>query len=748
MLCQHQSNTVMKHVLLVAFIFLSVSLFAQNTAISGKVLDNKKHPLPGASITIKDAYDGATADSSGSFHFATTEKGAHILVVSSSGYKTIEQPINLNGTLIHLDFSIKEEVNELKAVVVTGGSFEASDAKKATLLSSMDIVTTASANGDINSALKTLLPGIQRVGESGELFVRGGTGDETRQFIDGTTVANPLFAGAPDIATRGRFSPFLFKGTVFSSGGYSALYGQALSAALILESIDLPDRSSASASISPLFWGAQYQSLAKDKKSSWGGSYNYTNVALYFKAVKQTPDYFAIPQFHNGDFNFRVKTSANGMLKFYGSYGYSNLGLRNPDIDSSILKNAFGVQNNNLYTNLSYREKLANHWKMNLGFSFSSNRDGINQTLENAANQPVIGNLPNYLSMKTFGLVSKNLLAQGKVVIEHKFNGLNAIRFGTEYWYSTNTATYNSYYKKITDNFNAVFAEGDVYISNDLAAKAGLRVENSTYIGKANIAPRFSLAYKMNKAAQLTADYGIFYQKPTDQYLLYNNSLNYMKATHYILTYQKADAFQTFRSQLFYKKYNQLLTTNNKDTTNGGTGYADGIEIFWRDKKTLKNFDYWITYSYLDTKRQYLNYPYSITPYFAAKHTANFVVKKFFTKMNTQLNANYSFATGRPYYDFVADNSGKTTIKDQGQTIAFNSLSLSANYLTNIGKAFAVIVLSVTNVLNSHQVYGYNYSYNGQNKAEINPPAKQIFFIGAFLSWGTDRRQDAINNNL
>jgi hypothetical protein len=33
----------------------------------------------------------------------------------------------------------------------------------------------------------------------------------------------------------------LFKGTVFSTGGYSALYGQALSSALILESIDLPE---------------------------------------------------------------------------------------------------------------------------------------------------------------------------------------------------------------------------------------------------------------------------------------------------------------------------------------------------------------------------------------------------------------------------------------------------------------------------------------------------------------------------
>ena len=78
------------------------------------------------------------------------------------------------------------------------------------------------------------MPGAQQIGEQEGLFVRGGTGEETKQFIDGTLVNNPYYTSVPDIATRGRFSPFLFKGTVFSTGGYSALYGQALSSAVIL----------------------------------------------------------------------------------------------------------------------------------------------------------------------------------------------------------------------------------------------------------------------------------------------------------------------------------------------------------------------------------------------------------------------------------------------------------------------------------------------------------------------------------
>jgi hypothetical protein len=45
-------------------------------------------------------------------------------------------------------------------------------------------------------------------------------------------------------------------------------------------------------------------------------------------------------------------------------------------------------------------------------------------------------------------------------------------------------------------------------------------------------------------------------------------------------------------------------------------------------------------------------------------------------------------------------------------------------------------------------VYGYNYSYNGNIKQAITPPAPQFFFLGCFISWGVDRSQDAINNNL
>jgi hypothetical protein len=737
-----------KHTLLIwAFLIAASQAFTQFATLSGKVTGLRGKPIQGVSIALADSYDGATTDSLGFFRFVTDATGKQKLQASHIGLVPWEKDILVEGDSLFFDILLKEIPNELTAVVITAGAFEASAEKRITVLKPLDIVTTASANADVAAALRTL-PGTQQIGESGELFVRGGEGYETRQFIDGMTVPNPFFSTAPNIASRGRFSPFLFKGTVFSTGGYSALYGQALSSALILESIDLPERSEASASVSPLFVGAQYQHLGKDKKSSWGGSAGYTNLGLYFLLVPQKPDYFKAPTVYDADFNFRIKTSSSGMLKFYAQYATNSLGLRNPNIDSAGLKDAFGISSRNLYTNLSYRERISNRLKLRTGLSVAYNQDNLDQMLVDENNDPVKTDLPPFLQLKNFTLKNTGWLLQARVVFDYKLKGLSAIRWGGEYWHAIDSSKYNGFPTGLTDPFGAVFGEADIYITSRLAFRAGLRGEHSGLLGQTNLAPRAALAYQFNKKSQLSADYGVFYQKPLNQYLLFDANMPFMKADHYILTYQKTDAVTTFRTQLFHKEYRQLPRVG-QDTAGNGTGFAQGIELFWRDKKTFKNFDYWITYSYLNTKREYLNFPYSMQPNFAANHTANLVVKRFFSKLNTQFNLNYQYASGRPYYDIRWNtNEAKWSIREEGKTIDFNSLSFSANYLTKVGKGFAVFVLSISNVLNSEQVFGYQFSHNGTNKVAIVPPARQFFFVGAFLSWGTDRRQDAINNNL
>lgn len=132
------------------------------------------------------------------------------------------------------------------------------------MLTPIDIYTTAGADGQISSAL-TYLPGVQKVGETEGLFIRGGTGTESKIFMDGSLINNYFSSSVPGIAGRDRFNTSLFKGNIFSSGGYSALYGQALSGALMLESVDLPDQSSYDFGVSPIFLNAGFQKLSDQK---------------------------------------------------------------------------------------------------------------------------------------------------------------------------------------------------------------------------------------------------------------------------------------------------------------------------------------------------------------------------------------------------------------------------------------------------------------------------------------------------
>ena len=742
------------------FLLLLINCSAQGqTSISGKILDNKNKPIPGISITLKNTYDGTTSDSLGNYSFSTTEKGAQTIETSATGYKPFEQPINLAGQPLALNISLKELVTELKAVVISAGAFEASDQKRTTVLNPIDIVTTASANADITAAIKTL-PGTQQVGETEGLFVRGGTASESKTFIDGTLVNNFYYSSEPGLAQRGRFNPFIFKGTIFSAGGYSALYGQALSAALILESIDLPEQSSADLAISYLAVGAGLQKLAKNKKSSWGISYDYTDLRLAFKLIKQKPDYVNVPVLHNLDANFRIKTSKTGMLKYYGTFSTTKVGFRYADIDSVGMKDAFKLHNINMYHNLSWKEKLGTGLKLTAGFSYSTNKDDISSELENGNNQKQTISNPVLFAFKNFDVITHGNYANAKVVIEKRLSGLSALRFGSEYNYSndkTDVAFYNGKNSQVVkENIVSGFAEADIYITNDIAAKIGTRAEHSSLLTKWNIAPRLSVAYKLVDNGQVSFAYGIFYQDPEKKYLPSSSVLDFAKATHYILQYQKLTNNRTFRAELFYKKYQDLFktTTNTGRETavnNKGYGDAKGFEFFWRDKKTIKNVDYWISYSYLDTKRDFLNYPSLIEPSFAAKHTASLVIKKFVTNIKTQFNASYTFATGRPYYNIKLDNTtGTNKIFDGGRTKDYNSLSLSANYLPNIGQAkakrFSVIVFSVNNVLGANNIYSYNYSYNGLNKQAVTPPSKRFFYIGWFISFGIDRTESTINN--
>ena len=731
--------------LLFTFAF-TFTLIAQIT-ISGKVLGRNNKPLKDVSVTLKDTYDGATTDETGNYKFETSEKGSQTLIFSHPKFIEIEKSIQIEEKNLILNAELKESVSEIDAVVISAGSIEASDKKRATtLLTPIDVYTTAGANGQISSALETL-PGVQKVGESEGLFVRGGTGTETKFFMDGNLVNNYFGNSVPGIKAMDRLNTSLFKGNVFSSGGYSAVYGQALSGVLALESIDLPERNAADFGISPIFASGGIQRVNQEKTHSYGISLGYSNLELMQKILKFNTDFEKAPNSFGGNGNFRIKTSRGGFIKYYGSYDTSSMKLSSPNLDDETSSDKINQNGKNTFHSLSYREKFG-RYTLNLGSSYT-----YNQNILHFSNVDQNGSSPFNNDID-----SKGNYFNAKALIERKLFKISAIRAGIEL-NTTKEETWVSIAQKkyeFRDNITALFAETDLGISNDLSLKIGARAENSSSINRWNFSPRFAMAYRISKEWTSSLAYGTFFQNPESRFFTENYQPNYQRADHYIFQVQRAADGRSLRLETYYKKYQDLIKTTTDfyrpiAVNNNGSGYAKGVELFWRDKKSLKNIDYWVSYSYLDSKRDYLNYTESLFPNFAAKHTLSVVAKKFVTNWKTGFNISYNYNSGRPYYNFVTEN-GNTVLKNQGFVKDYQAVNFSLNYLPNLGKkdarAFTVLVLSINNVLGTKNEFGYNFSSNGLKSRAIVPPTNTFVFIGAFISFGTDRTQEAINNNL
>jgi hypothetical protein len=707
---------------LVLFIFLITLPVTAQVRISGKVTDVKGEPIPGANILLKDTYDGTTSGADGSFEFETTEVGAQILIVKFIGYKVLSQAIELSSGKFEFTVVLKEEVNQLETVMITAGAFAASDESRRTIFRSVDIATTAGATADIAGALNTL-PGTQKVGESGRLFVRGGDGNEARTFIDGMVVLDAYGPAAPNTPSRQRFLPFMFKGTSFSTGGYSAEYGQALSSALVLDSKDEEQFSRTDLGI--LSVGADVSHTHAWEKASWAGKIGYTNIRPYFGLINQEIDWEKAPVSLEGSSAYRQRVGEQGMFKVYGNFSHSNFSLYHHDIDDPNVKALYDLTNDFSYLNGSYKTALNNKWALRSGLSYTLTQNEVQQ-----------GDL---------ALTDKDEGVHAKLVFDGSLSDNVELRTGGEvisrqYRAGVDTSSFElSFHEIIT----SAFAEADIYTSNKFVTRLGGRMEHNNLLNQFSVDPRISIAYKTGKKGQVSVAYGKFRQSPKNEWLRLNNELKAEKADHYILNYQVIENNRTFRVEGYYKTYTDLVKFeigNPFTLTNNGSGYAKGIEFFYRDNKSVKNADYWISYSYLNTERDYLNTPYAVTPSFASAHNFSVVYKHFITKLKSQLGFTYSYTSGRPYHNPNKDqfNSGKTK--------SYQDLSGNISYLP---KPHLIVYFSCTNLLGRDNIFGYEFGSvpNEEglyNSRAIRQAAPRFVFLGVFITLSKNKSMNQL----
>tara|TARA_B110000971_G_scaffold220585_1_gene264600 strand:- start:1977 stop:4133 length:2157 start_codon:yes stop_codon:yes gene_type:complete len=717
----------MKQLFLFFCILFQFSLIAQ-TNISGKVTDKKNNPIFGANVYLDGTYDGGSTNEKGEFSFETAEKAIQTLVISFISFETSVRTADVS-TFNNLQIKLRDDVNALDAVVINAGVFEAGEKAKVTVLKPLDIVTTASAMGDFVGALQTL-PGTATVGEDGRLFVRGGEAEETQIFIDGARVFTPFTPTTNNIPTRGRYSPFLFKGIRFSTGGYSAEYGQALSSVLLLSTIDEPDQEKTD--ISFMTVGLGVGNTQKWKNSSFSINTSYINLAPYLAIFEDRNTWNKPYQSLSGEMVFRQQFKDGSMLKLYGAYSYSDFDVLQDNIN---FDDGFriGLNNRNLYFNASYKNKFGNNWRYETIASFTNDHTNTKIIKDN------LNSNENSLHLKA--------------KLKKRFSSRARLSFGGEYFntnYDENYTPINN--SKFKYGFNnsilATFIETDIFFSKNLAAKVGVRAENSSILNEFTLSPRASVSYKSGKNSQFSFAYGQFYQNPKNDYLKFSQDFNSENTSHLIANFQSVKQGQIFRIEAYHKAYNSLVKYADlqpnftSDFNNNGDGFAKGFDIFWRQNGKIKNTDYWVSYSYLDTQRDYRNYPTAARPNFASKHNLSIVTKHWIKDWKSQIGFSYQFASGRNY-----TNPNEPGFLNN-ETKNFNNLSFNWAYLIDPQK---ILYFSMNNILGTKNVFGYDYKNTPNTKGNFDkqaiiPNADSFFFVGFFWTISDDKKSNQLDN--
>ncbi len=686
--------------------------------VRGKVQDGNGAGLPGANIYLAGTYDGTSSDSEGTFSLETGHVGIRTLKIEFVGFKSYTQDLDLNGQILDLGtIRLKEEINDLTAVTITAGTFEAGDNRKSIALSSLDMVTTAGASGDVFGALKSL-PGTTPVGESGKLFVKGGDSRESATYIDGNLVYVPYSSSTPNQSVRGRFNPFMFSGMMFSTGGYSAEYGQALSSVLALQTNAMPVQDQLNLSL--LTVGAELGGSKTWESVSVSSTLSYYNLSPYMKLVPQFTRWETEPRSFSGDLSLRWRTGKSGMLKVYATANRSRLSALERSLDRSDTYLNYKLLNDNIFINTSWAGELKENWILSTGFSYTHNAD--------------------HIQFDTAKHMEELVGTHAKVTLKHRINDHIRILAGGEHFYKQYGFRFPSMEMPDLPGFSnhlaGIFIESELYASTRFVTRVGIRGEYSFHLNRTSLAPRLSTAYKLSGQSQVSMAYGWFFQDPADEFLLYTNRLKSERADHLTFNYMFKEDQRVLRTELFYKDYKNLVRYSGQQNgpyeglNNGGEGHAYGLDLFWRDRRSIPSAEYWISYSYIDARRLYLHYPHESIPGFSSKHNLSLVYKHWIDRLRSQLGATFHISSPRYYH-----NPNSSEFNGE-KTQPYQSLDLNWSFLPAQN---VILYASVSNVLGLDQSFGRRYSNmpdeNGfYQSAPILPAARRFFLLGCFIT--------------
>ena len=682
----------MKHQLTHIIIMLLVACHAMSqTVISGVVTDGRE-PMAGANVFIIGTIDGCLTDSLGRFEFVTSKTGELSIKATFIGF---EDAVLTTTESQNLLIRMREQATTINEVVVTASTYSFGKSDNFKTMDALDVVMSGNSCGDIVAALQTL-PGTQKVGENGKLYVRGGESDECQTFINGMHVLVPYSTNIENNAVRGRFSPFLFKGINFSLGGYGGEYGQALSSVLPMETTDVATGDKLGVSASLVDWNIGGTKAFASSSLSFNADYTSMGLydALFPNRINWTRPYRKL----SGEAQYKAELSSASVLKSYIGYDFTTLGQH---VDNRMLS----LYEHNIYANATLKSNIGRGYSLFTGIANSSVINDIDDA-------QILGdhyhNLRNEIHLKA--------------EVRKVYSSVLKMSAGVEDYLRHSTKRYDNSHYCLDYNLLAAHTDAQLRIVPKLFLNLSARVENASYDGGWLLMPRATLSYVPNKRFQLSAMFGKYSQTADDDNIVMSGkNLSQSTANHAILSMQYEIRNTLLRIEPYYKKYHNLPLIANGLYTADGYGTSKGVDVFFENHSLIKNLTSTLSYSFNDSERLYLDYTALRTPDYVSRHNVRMTLKYNIGK--TIIGLSESYASGRKY--------------PIGTTPHYNSVDANITWLVS---PKIIVYTSLNNIFGRTNIFRYN-----PDGTTVKANRDRFFYIGIFVSLKNNKAYDISN---
>jgi hypothetical protein len=780
-----------KIVALFLVLFSTLSTFSQDTSVSehakqkftlsGIITDaNSNETLIGVNIVIPELKTGITTNEYG-FYSLTLPKGIYKVQISSLGYQSIEETINLNKDTKN-NFSLLGSETVLREVVIIDNKTKAEIRKPEMSVNKLSIssikkMPVVLGEVDVIKSL-LLLPGVTNAGEGASGFnVRGGGADQNLILLDEATIFNSSHV----FGFFSVFNPDAIKDLKLYKGGIPARFGGRASSVL---DIYQKDGSSKGFHVNGGIGLITSRILAegplvKDKGSFLiGGRSSYAhlflklsekqkNNAAYFYDLNTKLSYKLNPNnnlYLSGYFGRDVFTLSKSFTNIYGNSTlnlrwnhlfsnklFSNLSLiysdyyYGLDLDFVGFKWDSGIKNYNI--KYDFKNYISDKFKLNYGVN-AIYYDFNPGTIKPADSNSGI----NYDQLDKKFAFEPALYINVEQEISEKLSLSYGLRFSMFYRLGQSTVNIYAADNPVTFNSDMQIYEKTSPIRTEFYGK------NKVIQSYNNLEPRFSIGYELNDNQSLKASYNRMVQYLQ---LVSNTSsptpLDVWTPSDRYIKPQIADqvAFGYFRNfkenaysleiETYYKEVqnrldyidgaNLIANKAIEQVILNGQLRSYGLEIMFR--KNEGRFNGWISYTLSKSEQQTpgrtpvetgINNGKWYNSVYDKSHNIA-ITGSYLLNKKWAFGSNFTFQTGQPvtypngHYDYLGIAIPSYGLRNENRLPAYHHLDISATLTPhkNENRSWkSEWVFSIYNLYNRKNAASINFRQNedtGNNEA-------------------------------